>query len=64
MLLNVMDGKGLPMLSGIDAYYIDNALIYAGAVRGVPDFYWSGVQTILFDVGNRGGVLPAGCEWY
>lgn len=50
--------------NGHNAYYIDNALMHAGAVRGIPDFYWSGTQTILFDVGNRGGILPAGYEWY
>lgn len=50
--------------NGHNAYYIDGALMHAGAVRGIPDFYWSGSQTILFDVGNRGGTLPAGFEWY
>jgi len=50
--------------NGQNAYYIDGILLHSGVVRGVPDFYWTGAQTILFDVGNRGGVLPAGYEWY
>ena len=69
MLLNVMDVKGLPMLSGVDASWVmkgvwPNRFNAVEGVRGIPDFYWSGAQTILLDVGNRGGALPAGYEWY
>lgn len=50
--------------NGHNAYYIDGVLLYSGAIVGIPDFYWNGAQTILFDVGNRGSALPAGYEWY
>lgn len=50
--------------NGQNAYYVDDVLMHSGSIRGIPDFYWVGVQTLLFDVGNRGGVLPAGYEWY
>lgn len=50
--------------NGQNRYTIDGVVRYSGPNRGVPDFYWGGVQTLTVDIGNRGGVLPAGCEWW
>lgn len=52
------------MLNGTCRYTIDGAVLYTGSVFGVPDFYGVGVGTILFDIGNRGGTLPANYEWW
>ena len=51
------------MTNGTNRYTIDGAVIYTGSIIAAPDFYGVGVGTILFDIGNRGGVPPAGAEW-
>ena len=50
--------------NGQNRYTIDGVVRYNGPKRWGIDFYWSGPRTIFFDVGNRGGVLPDGCEWW
>lgn len=50
--------------NGQNRYTVDGTVRYSGTNRGSPDFYWTGAGTMLVDIGNRGGVLPAGCEWW
>lgn len=50
--------------NGQNRYVIDGVTRYSGPKREAIDFYWSGPRTFYFDVGDRGGVLPADCEWW
>ena len=50
--------------NGQNRYTIDGVVRYTGTIRGAIYFGWAGAGTILGDNGNRGGVLPAGCEWW
>jgi len=49
---------------GQNRYTIDGVVRYTGPKREVIAFYWTGPRTFYFDVGDRGGVLPANCEWW
>lgn len=50
--------------NGQNRYVINGVVQYQGPKRWAIDFYWGGPRTIYFDVGDRGGVLPDGCEWW
>lgn len=49
----------------VNTYYIDGVQRYRGSAVTTPSVYTpSASGTFLFDTGNRGGILPAGCEWW
>lgn len=49
----------------VNTYYIDGVQRYRGSVVTTPSVYTNAASgTFLFDTGNRGGLLPAGCEWW
>lgn len=46
-------------------YTINGVVRYSGPARTTVGFYSNSASgTYLFDTGGRGGVLPAGCEWW
>lgn len=53
--------------TGTHRWYIDNVLRYQGTKYADMDMFFSipgGSNEFLFDVGNRGGTLPAGYIWW
>lgn len=50
--------------SGQNRYTLDGVVRYTGTIRGAVYAGWTGSGTMLVDIGNRGGVLPDGCEWW
>lgn len=50
--------------NGQNRYTLDGVVRYTGTIRGAVFVVWTGSGTLLADIGNRGGVLPAGFEWW
>lgn len=50
--------------NGQNRYTLDGVVRYTGTIRGAVYVVWTGSGTLLADIGNRGGALPAGFEWW